>query len=58
MSPGPHDPYWLRAHKDWRFLAVLFLMLLAMGTYLYTLDLTWWPHHQAALVVPPVTMSR
>jgi len=36
-----HGPYWLRAHRDWRFWAVVFLMLTAMAIYLFTNDLAW-----------------
>ena len=36
-------PYWPRAHKDWRFWAVLLLMLAAMGVYVTTNDLAWRP---------------
>jgi hypothetical protein len=39
-------------------LAVVFLMLAAMGTYLYTLDLAWWPRHQAVAAVPAVMPPR
>ena len=38
-----HGPYWLRAHRDWRFWAVVCLMLLAMATYVFTNDLAWRP---------------
>jgi hypothetical protein len=34
-----HVPYWWRAHHDWRFLAVVALMLAAMATYVLTLGL-------------------
>ena len=37
-------PYWHRAHRDWRFLSVVFLMLLAITVYLLTGDLAWRPH--------------
>ena len=48
-------PYWHRAHRDWRFWAVLFLMLAAMGTYVTTLNLSWRPRNTALpLVVPAV----
>ena len=40
---GIHGPYWLRAHKDWRFLAVVFLMLAAILTYVLTMDLSLRP---------------
>ncbi len=50
-----HTPYWMRAHRDWRFWAVLFLMLAAMGTYVTTLNLSWRPRNTALpLVVPAV----
>ena len=38
-------PYWRRAHRDWRFIAVVLLMLAAITTYVLTLDLSWWPRH-------------
>ena len=40
-------PYWHRAHRDWRFLAVVFLMLLAISIYLMTGDLAWTRHGHA-----------
>jgi hypothetical protein len=40
-----HGPYWLRAHRDWRFWAVVWLMLLAMATYVFTNDLAWRSGH-------------
>ena len=33
-------PYWRRAHRDWRFIAVVFIMLAAITTYVLTLDLS------------------
>jgi hypothetical protein len=51
-----HGPYWMRAHRDWRFIVVVFLMLAAMLTYLLTSDLSWFPHsHHVALPVLGVT---
>ena len=38
-----HGPYWLRAHQDWRFWAAVTMMLVAIGTYVSTIDLAWWP---------------
>jgi hypothetical protein len=38
-----HGPYWLRAHKDWRFWAVVGLMLAAMAAYVGTGNLAWRP---------------
>jgi hypothetical protein len=54
LMPARHDPYWMRAHRDWRFLLILVLMLACMGTYLFTLDLSWWPHHHSLVLVPLV----
>jgi hypothetical protein len=51
VSLQPHDVYWLRAHRDWRFYAVVLLMLGAISTYVFTMDLSWRPRRQAALVV-------
>ena len=48
----------MRAHRDWRFLAVLFLMLAAMGSYLFTLDLAWWPRHRTAVAAPLVVSAK
>jgi hypothetical protein len=38
-----HQPYWRRAHRDWRLYVVVFLMLAAMIIYLMTSDLAWRP---------------
>jgi hypothetical protein len=51
-SNGIHGPYWMRAHRDWRFLAVVAAMLAAMLVYLFTSDLSWMPH--ARHLAPPV----
>jgi hypothetical protein len=40
-------PYWHRAHRDWRFIAVVLLMLFAIGVYLVTGDLAWTNHGRA-----------
>jgi hypothetical protein len=40
-------PYWHRAHRDWRFIAVVFLMLFAIAVYLLTGDLAWTNHGHA-----------
>jgi hypothetical protein len=32
-------PYWKRAHRDWRFLIAVFLMLVCMIIYLMSNDL-------------------
>ncbi len=40
-------PYWRRAHRDWRFISVVVLMLVAITIYLMTQDLSWLPRHHA-----------
>jgi len=47
-------PYWRRAHRDWRFLVVVFLMLAAMATYVMTGNLAWRPRENA---LPLLDMS-
>jgi len=37
-------PYWQRAHRDWRFLTVVFLMLVAMVTYVMNYGWMGWGH--------------
>ena len=49
---GIHGPYWLRAHRDWRFWAVLVLMLLGIVTYVMTMDLSWRPQPPSAELRP------
>jgi hypothetical protein len=39
-----HGPYWLRAHRDWRFWAVVLVMLVAMAVYVATMNLGLRPH--------------
>ena len=36
-------PTWAHAHRDWRFLAVVFLMMVALVTYVMTGNLAWRP---------------
>jgi hypothetical protein len=43
-------PYWKRAHQDWRFWLALILMIVAMGIYVMTEDLSIRPQ-------PPVSGS-
>ena len=46
-------PYWRRAHRDWRFLAVVFLMLACIGVYVITGDFAWVRHGQGLPLVAP-----
>jgi hypothetical protein len=46
-------PYWRRAHRDWRFLVVVVVMLIAIMTYVMTGDLRWQNHgHVMPLLAP------
>jgi uncharacterized membrane protein len=38
-----HTPYWRRAHHDWKFWFGLFVMLVAIGIYVGTNDLSMVP---------------
>ena len=42
-----HGPYWLRAHRDWRFWAGIALMLAMMFAYISMNNLAWWPSRSA-----------
>ena len=53
-DPGIHGPYWMRAHRDWRFLAAVFLMLAGILTYVLTMDLAWRPHGPGSMAVVTV----
>jgi hypothetical protein len=46
-------PYWRRAHRDWRFLVVVVLMLIAIGTYVLTGDLSWQNHGRPMPLLAP-----
>lgn len=55
-EPRP-DPYWKRAHHDWRFWVALVLMLGAMLIYLMTDDLSIVPHIRARPVQSGTTVT-
>jgi hypothetical protein len=40
------DPYWKRAHHDWRVWVGLFFMFAAISIYVLTDDLAWVPRSQ------------
>ena len=43
----PHEqqePYWKRAHKDWRFWVGVVAIAVAIAVYILTLDLSTVPH--------------
>ncbi len=35
-AKAEHDPYWMRAHQDWKFWSVVVLMLIAISTFVMT----------------------
>ncbi|MEO5955473.1 MAG: hypothetical protein ABIR36_07270 [Nitrospiraceae bacterium] len=37
----PCSPYWRRVHHHWYFWVGMFLMLVAIGIYVMTEDLSW-----------------
>jgi len=44
--PGPEiaeirAPYWARAHRDWRFLTIVFVMLGCIALYVLTGNFGW-----------------
>ncbi|MGC2617860.1 MAG: hypothetical protein WA414_02400 [Acidobacteriaceae bacterium] len=58
---GPHPkhaqeqrPYWMRAHRDWRFWVAVFFIALALFVYIGSVDLSQVPgrHHHAETVPP------
>ena len=46
-------PYWQRAHRDWRFLAVVFVMLACIAVYVVTGDFAWVRHGQGLPLLAP-----
>jgi hypothetical protein len=40
---NPGQPYWKRAHHDWKFRVAVVLMLVGMAIYIATLDLSTAP---------------
>jgi hypothetical protein len=54
MDPSHHghQPYWKRAHRDWRFWSGFFLMLLALCIYVVTNDLSSVPSGQQKQLPP------
>jgi hypothetical protein len=51
FNPTIHGPYWMRAHRDWRFWLMIALMLVGIVTYVMTMDLAWRPRYRN---MPPV----
>jgi hypothetical protein len=58
---GPHPsasqqsrPYWMRAHRDWRFWIAVICITAALGIYISSVDLSLVPsrHHHTSQTVP------
>ncbi len=47
-----HGPYWIRAHRDWRFWIAVVMMTVAMAICVASQDLAWRPGIHAQLKVP------
>jgi hypothetical protein len=52
-GPAERKPYWQRVHHDWRFWVGLVLMLVAIGVYFMSDDLSLIPSSQ-----PPQGAAR
>ena len=50
-----HRPHWKRVHHSWIFWVAVFLMLLAMITYVMTGDLSWGLRRQSKQPPPRAT---
>ena len=50
--PPDNIPYWKRAHRDWRLWVGLIFMLVAIGIYVFTVDLSIRPANQPQQPVP------
>ncbi|MGI4828826.1 MAG: hypothetical protein ACRYFU_11650 [Janthinobacterium lividum] len=50
---GPHlprahqEPYWKRAHHDWRFWVAVFFIFAALAVYISSVDLSLVPRHES-----------
>ena len=49
---APHRPYWKRIHHSPFFWVAAFFIFLAMGIYVATNDLAFWPGKKAQPAVP------
>jgi hypothetical protein len=47
-----HKPYWKRAHRDWKLWAAVLLILVAMGIYVRSNDLSLRPNGPPQQRVP------
>lgn len=59
---GPHPthaqqqrPYWMRAHRDWKFWVAVLFIAAALFVYIVSVDLSIVPgrHHHHAQTLPP-----
>jgi hypothetical protein len=43
INPHPHQPYWTRAHRDWRVWVGVILMMIAILYYVMSDELMFQP---------------
>lgn len=48
----PTQPYWKRMHHDWKFWVAFLFVLLALGIYVLSNDLSMRPNNQMQQRVP------
>lgn len=46
------NPYWKKAHRDWRFWVAVFFVFLALAIYIGSADLSLIPRAQPSLTHP------
>jgi hypothetical protein len=53
-APQQSRPYWMRAHRDWRFWIAVICIAAALGIYITSVDLSLVPgrRHPSAQTVP------
>ncbi|MGC2638677.1 MAG: hypothetical protein WA294_15955 [Acidobacteriaceae bacterium] len=53
LAGGKKDrPYWMRAHRDWRFWVAVFCIAAALFVYITTVDLSMVPGRRHHATVP------
>lgn len=53
QKKGPfRGPYWRHVHHHWYFWVGVMLMIVAIGTYVITEDLSWVPRNQPQQPLP------
>ena len=50
--PHTYHPYWKRAHRNWLFVLGMVLVFAAIGTYVFSDDLSLLPRGQPHVTLP------